>query len=418
MRRSTLAWFVGFMTAVLVVAALPASAQADVIEASRARGTSSTFIKGTSPFNRNNKLTLSMAYDWSYGPYQYTHNDTILNYRDGVPNSVDPRGTASRAVPTDSYIFVTITNPPKGQPLTIYNQNPALAGRQDNVLTKSSKRNTTFNGMEVAVRLKAHPAGETPLRTGPAFSHSVTQRSGVQPMHVNIRDVDAVEVSPGVVLRVLLRRDQSVPGGLDVTHHTLTGGEVVFDAEGVEHQHYIVAGCAMMSSRFFHSETAIFVPGGSRFGERPQHALAHAGESELRILTASYRTPHPNFPWAKTRSRNLYQAPVNLGQINGQQLITEEEHALMGALRMHAIDVQTHAPLMAYPDHRNPEEIIYVLRGTGDVLSGGERHQMSPGSLVYTKEGDVHGIFNTSDTLPLQYVVLEFIEQDRMWTQR
>ena len=174
-----------------------------------------------------------------------------------------------------------------------------------------------------------------------------------------------------------------------------------------------------MRNRFHHSDTALFVPGCSRFGERPQHTLAHTGETELRIVTAIYRTPHPNFRWAKTRSKNLYQSgPVNLGLINNQQLFTEEEHALMGALRMHAIDVQTHAPLMAYPEHRNPEEIIYVLRGTGEILSAGERHRVSPGSLVYTKEGDVHGIFNTSDSLPLQYFVLEFIEHDVMWRER
>jgi hypothetical protein len=54
-------------------------------------------------------------------------------------------------VPTDSYIPVTITNPLTNQPLTIYNQNPALAGRQNNVRTNSAKLNTTYNGIEISM---------------------------------------------------------------------------------------------------------------------------------------------------------------------------------------------------------------------------------------------------------------------------
>jgi hypothetical protein len=63
----------------------------------------------------------------------------------------DLRGTMNLAVPTDSYIPVTISNPLDQSALTIYNQNPALAGRQDNLLTNASKLDTTYNGIEVAV---------------------------------------------------------------------------------------------------------------------------------------------------------------------------------------------------------------------------------------------------------------------------
>ena len=237
-------------------------------------------------------------------------------------------------------------------------------------------------------------------------------------MHANIKDVYCKNIARGIDERVLLRRDQSTPGGLEVKHHILSEGEVVFDEQSVEYQHYIVSGCARMGGRFVHGETTIFVPGNSRFGEKHRHVISHAGESELRIVTASYKTPRLNFRWAKTRSRNLYQAPISIGNINNQQLITEEEHAVMGALRMHALDVQTHPPLMVNPEHKNPEEIMYILRGEGRAVCGEQSYMVSPGSLVYSREGDIHGIYNTSDSLPLQYFVLEFIEHDKMWIER
>jgi mannose-6-phosphate isomerase-like protein (cupin superfamily) len=167
-----------------------------------------------------------------------------------------------------------------------------------------------------------------------------------------------------------------------------------------------------------HSDTAIFVPNSRRFGEPEKHSFIHQGESELRILTTTCKIPRPNFRWAKTRIKNLHEVPITLGNISVRQLFTEEEHAIMGALRMHAIDVQTNPPMNSLPEHRNPEEIMYFLRGTGEVLCGNEKYNVRPGSLVYIPEGTVHAIFNTSDKFPLQYFVIEFIEQDKMWTAR
>jgi mannose-6-phosphate isomerase-like protein (cupin superfamily) len=237
-------------------------------------------------------------------------------------------------------------------------------------------------------------------------------------MHINIKDVKGKVISQGVIERVLLKRSVTTPGGLSVCHYVLTEGEVVFEEPYVEYQHYIISGCGRMGGKFLHGETAIFVPGSQRWGEPHKHVIAHSGEGELRFITASYKTSRKNFRWAKTRSRNLYQASVNISNIVNQQLFTEEEHAVMGALRMHAVDVQTHAPLANNPEHKNPEEIMYVLRGSGEAVSGKNRYEVKPGSLIYSKEGDLHGIYNTSKRLPLQYFVLEFIQHDKSWTER
>ena len=236
-------------------------------------------------------------------------------------------------------------------------------------------------------------------------------------MHINIADVEERELSPGIIESVLLRPEESESGDLTVKHHTLTNGELVFTDEGAEYQHYIISGSALMGGRILHGDTGIFVPNTSRFGEPHRHVFKHMGEGDLRILTVIYRTPQPNFRWAKTRIKNLGQIEGSYSGMYAQQIFTEEEHALMGSLRMHSLDVQTHAPGVILPVHRNPEEFAYILRGTGEVFSGDKWVKVRPGSLVYTREGVEHAVKNTSQDLPLQYIAFEFTKQDESWTE-
>jgi len=249
-------------------------------------------------------------------------------------------------------------------------------------------------------------------------------------MHINVEDVSGKEIAPGVVERVLLKADQSKPGGLAVKHHVITkGGQVVFDDPLTEYQHYIIQGVAARggpNGDLVHSDSAIFVPCTDRFpeeGKTPtaKHIYAHAGEGELRILTLAYKVPKPAFRWAKSRTKNLFQVPQyhsSRQMVGYTQLFTEEEHAVMGALRMHAVDLQTNPPGYSLPDHRNPEEIVYVLRGEGEALSGKETHKIKAGSLVYTAEGELHNVSNTHEKLPLQYICVEFVDHVKMWAER
>jgi len=238
-------------------------------------------------------------------------------------------------------------------------------------------------------------------------------------MHVNISDIAPLQLASGIAERTLLRPNQTVPGGLSVRHHVVTSGELVFDEPDVEYQHYVIAGSAVFGMRLVHGESAIFVPGNRRFGKTQKHSFIHQGESELRILTITYKIPRPNFRWAKTRIRNLYEAQQSAANWSGYaQIFSEEEHAVMGALRMHAVDVQTEPPLNSRPEHNDPETVMYFLRGTGEVRPGDKKYQVRPGSLIYAPEGVNHGIYNTSDKFPLQYLVVEFVEQDKMWTER
>ena len=244
-------------------------------------------------------------------------------------------------------------------------------------------------------------------------------------MHINIKDVQGNQISPGVVERVLLDSVVSNLGGPEVRHYVLSpGGGVEFGLPLTEYQHYIVQGCAAQGSpngSLLHQDSAWFVPCNAPWGGTParKHSLYHTGEGDVHILTVSYKTPRPAYRWAKSRSRNLHeirQPHSSSSLVDYVQIFSEEEHASMGALRMHALDVQTNPRGGIHQDHRNPEEVIYVLRGRGEANSDGENFRIGPGSMIYTPEGAVHGIQKVEETI--QYLVVEFVDQPKMWRER
>ena len=243
-------------------------------------------------------------------------------------------------------------------------------------------------------------------------------------MHINVKDTSGKEVAPGVVEKNLLKREGSL-GEINVKHYTLSkGGVIEYGSPLTEYQHYVVQGCAAMNAPdggLLHQDSAWFVPCNSPWGDEALrgHSLYHVGEGEVKILSVSYKGDRPAFRWAKSRSRNIHQVPQlhSAGRLlNYVQIFKEEDHAVMGALRMHGIDVQTNPPGVGLPEHRNPEEILYVLRGKGVAVSEGESHSICSGSLVYTPEGAVHGIRDVEKTL--EYLVIEFIDHAAMWTER
>jgi len=172
----------------------------------------------------------------------------------------------------------------------------------------------------------------------------------------NIAEVPAEEIAPGVIRRVLLRPENTgrgPPGDLTVTHYTLTdGGVLTLEEPNVEYQDYVVSGTALFGRRYVHANTTIFVP------SHRKHTYVHAGESEVRIVSHTYSVPHPSHRWCKTR---LAQLKFPLA---AEQLMTEEFHALVGAHRFHALDVQDHD----VPEHTNPEETAFpgLRRRRGD----------------------------------------------------
>lgn len=224
---------------------------------------------------------------------------------------------------------------------------------------------------------------------------------------INIDELEGEEISPGVIKRILLKPENTgngPPGDLTVTHYTLTdGGILTLDEENVEYQDYIVCGAALFGNRYLHANTTIFVPSGRK------HTYTHGGNSELQIVSHTYEVPHPSHRWCKTRMAQLTFPNSQ------QQLMTEEFHGLVGAHRFHALDVQDYD----VPEHTNPEETAYFMAGVGQMRSGDNVYKFRPGTLVYVEEGSTHWIKRDQEAgQPLHYFVMEYTEQDKMWSSR
>jgi hypothetical protein len=251
---------------------------------------------------------------------------------------------------------------------------------------------------------------------------------------VNIDEVKAEEIAPGVTKRTLMRADQKgygPPGELTVTHYTLTKGGVLTIQDDpsnfVEYQDYVICGSGLFGinaqpmwawsksphiipgkvfypkpSTYVHGNTTIFVP------TNRIRKYVHEGESDLRILVHAYTVPHRSYRHCKHKVSFLKNPSAE------EQLVTEEYHGLIGTQRFHAVDVQ----LYDRSEHANPEETCYFMRGEGEMTAG-RTYAVRPGSFVYVEEAELHSIKNTSkDGRPLHYICYEFMEQDKMWSER
>jgi quercetin dioxygenase-like cupin family protein len=192
------------------------------------------------------------------------------------------------------------------------------------------------------------------------------------------------------------------PGDLNVTHYIINkGGALTLEEPNVEYQDYIISGTALFGKSFLHANSTIFVPTNKK------HTYINLGESDLRILSHTYSVPKPSHKWCKTRIAQLtFPNPQ-------QQLMEEEYHALIGAQRFHALDVQDYEVGPGV----NPEETAYFLSGEGRVLTGGKWYDVRPGTLAYVEEDMNHAI-RRKDDKPFQYFVMEYTEQDKMWRKR
>lgn len=125
------------------------------------------------PFNREYSLGVD---------HQLAANlrvSVVYNRRENLDN----RTTINRAVPTNSYIPITINNPLTNTPLTIYNQNPATVGRQDNLLTNSEALNSHYDGVDISFQRRFGPGSV--IQGGYSYGKTLGRTSSADPSDPN-----------------------------------------------------------------------------------------------------------------------------------------------------------------------------------------------------------------------------------------
>jgi mannose-6-phosphate isomerase-like protein (cupin superfamily) len=241
------------------------------------------------------------------------------------------------------------------------------------------------------------------------FFYPVTSRKDFMGLAVSIDDVEGREIAPGVIERVLLKPEQTngrPSGDLTVKHYTLSkGGTLSIGSRDAEHLEYVITGTVLRPraerSRYLFANTVVLAPYGT------STVYIQAGEGEARILSHVYSIPNPTKGWGRADSQELED-------YWGER----QSHAPMpAAAKMHRMGGVS-PQLKDITLHTNPAETAYFMRGRGTMRSGDRVYDVSPGSLVYTMEHELHEIRN-SDIIndPLHYIVIEFHDHDPSWTR-
>ena len=62
-----------------------------------------------------------------------------------------------------------------------------------------------------------------------------------------------------------------------------------------------------------------------------------------------------------------------------------------------------------HPPHQHPEEeFMLVTEGNGEILVGGQTHQVGPGALMYSEGNKLHGVKNTG-TVPFRFYYFKWL---------
>ena len=230
-------------------------------------------------------------------------------------------------------------------------------------------------------------------------------------MHIFLENVEKRRINNNAVERLLLPREKSASKMVEVKHLAFAPkgeAEIPVDTT-LEYVYYVISGRGLMQGertatrgRILYSDTGVWAPHGG-------FVLSNSGEGEMRVLLISTKVNGEHYRFSRIRMKNFHQAEVwSLAGYVARPLFKEEDLVIAGTLRVHGMDVETLAPGYEAAPHIDPEEVLYVIRGEGEILSEGKREEVHPGTLCYQAAGTLHGIWNTSRVDEMQYMVIEF----------
>jgi oxalate decarboxylase/phosphoglucose isomerase-like protein (cupin superfamily) len=227
-------------------------------------------------------------------------------------------------------------------------------------------------------------------------------------MHIHLSKAPLLKKARDYTEYELLNPGQTKNGNAGLKLFVLEdGGQMRVPGTNIELSYYLLNGRGSFelekttgaSRTIIDSDTAIWVPA------MKAHRITNRGEGPFRMLMA-YCKSHTRD--GRMDSLRLSQARVieMVGFIS-RSIWAPDKLRSLGASRTIGVDLETLTPKSTLGTHEHEEEILYMLRGKGYVMANSKRHDVRPGSMVYTGPHLPHSVHNTEDD-NFQYLVFEF----------
>jgi mannose-6-phosphate isomerase-like protein (cupin superfamily) len=221
----------------------------------------------------------------------------------------------------------------------------------------------------------------------------------------NWRDVQPRKVAPGIEEYVLIL-PQETPAKRVGASLLVIQPDAVYKPEKFagERFHYFLTGNGILLWHrdntdlpyLIDNDTAGWIPGTHTY------QFENTGEGPMRCFSVSCIT---NESYAMRDGR--------LGKLNGLTAVTRKvadtsySSGVTGAKKITGGGYQVFAPGKAQGEHWHDEEVIYLVRGEGKLMSAGKEHQLKAGSAGHNPHNIKHRMTNTGRDM-FGYLVLEF----------
>ena len=221
----------------------------------------------------------------------------------------------------------------------------------------------------------------------------------------NWKNINPGNEAPGVNVYGLLPWYERGPSSVDVRLLTIEPGYALkterFSGEAF---YYFLAGNGILTwhhdstdlSYLIDNDTVGWIPG------LHAHSFENTGEGPMRCLAVTCKTQGTY----KMRDGNFQKLNLVTPTIRKIADCSYGFH-LDGAHRILGGGYQVFSPGKAQNDHSHEEEVIYLVRGKGKLITGGNEYELEAGSAALTPRNIKHRLINTGHDL-FGYIVLEF----------
>jgi quercetin dioxygenase-like cupin family protein len=221
----------------------------------------------------------------------------------------------------------------------------------------------------------------------------------------NWRDVQPTLPSPGIEEFKLLSAEETSAKQVNASLYVIQSGST-FKPEKFKGEtgFYCLAGNGILLwyrdntnlPYLIDNDWAAWIPGSHTY------QFENTGEGPMRLLAVSC-----------LNDAEYVMRDGKLGKLDPLTPITRKVAdqsygtGVTGAKKMSVLAYQVFAPGKAQGEHWHDEEVIYLVRGEGTLVSDGQEHQLTAGSLAHNPLNIHHRLTNTGHDM-FGYLVMEF----------